>query len=104
MEEDKDIKKLESYLNGDKIYDIELDKLIKNLIARYKELETRSDRINQQNIEYKKTLEQLQKDTIWKSKVQEILNKLSNHNYKCNFDDVDFLQNIIIEIHQLLED
>lgn len=63
---------------------------IENLIARNKELETKGKLIRN--------------NYIPKSKVKEILNKLSNHNYKCNFDDVDFLQNIIIEIQELIED
>ena len=39
---EEDIKKLESYLNGDKIYDTELDNAIENLIAKYKELEKKN--------------------------------------------------------------
>ena len=74
--------------------------MIKNLIARYKELETRSDRINQQNIEYKKTLEQLQKDTIWKSKVQEKIDELEAMSISQDiyYDDIKRL------FQELLED
>lgn len=95
-------------------------------IARYKELEEENKEIKEKikglecEIEikkyckvdevindltyYKNLAKEYQGNCIPKSKVKGILNKLSNHNYKCNFDDVDFLQNIIIEIHHLLED
>lgn len=104
---EEDIKILEELISWEgknvEIRDYEI-RAIENLIARYKELE----KINNK---YKvvKTLNEIQEyklelDYIPKSKVKEILNKLSNHKYKCNFNDIDFLQDIIIEIQQLLED
>lgn len=46
MELEEDIKILEGYLNGDKIYDTELDNALRHLIERNKELERFNDMVN----------------------------------------------------------
>lgn len=46
---EEDIKILENYLNGDKIYDTELDNALEHLIARNKELEE-ENKLNSRNI------------------------------------------------------
>ena len=56
-----------------------IKRYIENLINRNKQLEERSNRINEQNIKYQNTLEKLQKETIWKSKVRE---KIEEYNSK----------------------
>lgn len=60
------------------------------------------NRITLQGDSISNVIDIMKKDYIPKSKVREILEKIKGHNYKCNFDDVNFLQNIIIEIQELL--
>ena len=94
--EDKDIKKLESYLNGDKIYDIELDKLIKNLIARYKELEenrkltARKYMLNAETGELKEI--PIDNNYIPKSKVQEKIEDLEKRGY---FEEANAMKDLL---------
>ena len=112
---EEDIKILEEILNRD-IEDTEgtkiMKKAIQNLIARNKELEERSDRINKQNIEYRNTLEKLQKNTIWKSKVKKIIDELeavlsfgkTGKGTKIKIQ-CEILENVINKLHkELLEE
>lgn len=46
---------------------------IKNLLTSYEKEKEKNDRYFKQNIEYQKTLEKLQKETIWKDKIKEII-------------------------------
>ena len=48
--------------------------------------------------------ETMQEKYISKDKVKEILKELENYNFKGNFDDVDFIQNIIQQFKELLGD
>ena len=74
---EEDIKILESYLKGDKIYDTELDNAVKNLIARNKELEgiknSKLDKYLHNNLWICKDLAE---NYIHKSKIKEKIEEL----------------------------
>ena len=74
---EEDIKKLERYLNGDEIYDTELDNALRNLIARYKELEEEKELRIRYERRYNLAIENREKNFIRKSKVQEIIQENS---------------------------
>lgn len=112
---EEDIKLLIKFINYNKFYKeknngltitiseplkSDIDKAIKNVLTRNKELEERSDRINKQNIEYRNTLEKLQKNTICKSKVKEKIEELEKdieiHNiYEENWNKIEVLQELL---------
>lgn len=116
MEEDKDIKILEGYLKGDKIYDTELDNALRNLIARYKELEERywkrekryTNYYNNLKERHEKNLSNLLDDYIPKSKVKEKIEykkeKLNNLVYSSDRYRRTCLQAEIDFGEELLED
>lgn len=77
---------------------------IENLIKGYREKE---DKI----IKYEKTLEKLQKDTIWKSKIKEKIEELENESYQISlnseivFDSEIMKNNLkIMVLQELLEE
>lgn len=84
----EDIKNLEEIINlckeeinnNDKNITATLDledlKSLENLLTRYKQLEEKENNKFKKIIEYEKTLEKLQKETIWKSKVEEKIEEL----------------------------
>ena len=45
---------------------------------RNKKYKNKNNRLIQKNIEYEKTLEKLQKDTIWKYKIEDKIKELDN--------------------------
>ena len=72
LEVKEDIIKYHSWVGTNLINSVE------NLLKAYKELEEENNNKSKKIREYEKTLENLQKNTIWKSKVKEKIEELEN--------------------------
>ena len=72
MSEEEIIAYLENQDNSIK-WDYITLQAIKGLLDLYKKEKEKNNRYFKQNIEYQKTLEKLQKETIWKDKIKEII-------------------------------
>ena len=90
----EDIKILEEMLNSKepvcnyKLKHQEIE-AISNLLTRYKQLKEDNNNKSIKIIEYEKTLEKLQKETIWKSKVEEKIEELETKKKEYGFGSIE---------------
>lgn len=84
-------------------------KAIKNILNELERLQKKNERLIERNIKYDETLEKLQKETIWRFKIQNKIEELEKNKNKLDeinettrlyspYDTYDFQINILKEL------
>lgn len=76
MEIEEAIKICEDFIEENKDRKIILHTAIQTVLQGYEDMQNKKDRLIQKNIEYDKTLEKLQKDSIPKKKIEDLLEEV----------------------------
>ena len=91
---------------------IKFKKAIETLLEELIRVQNKYDKVVLRNIEYDKTLEKLQKETVYKKKIEDKLEEIKeNISYLSKFNDwkekdytnKDIIENIIQTLQELLE-
>ena len=113
MEEDKLSKAIDLLISEVKIYDqyycLATSQALKTVLNELERLQKKNERLIERNIKYDETLEKLQKETIWRFKIQNKIEELEKNKNKLDeinettrlyspYDTYDFQINILKEL------